>query len=322
MILNIADLHLTSDPMDEYRWDFLPWLKNVIWERKITRLNILGDLTEKKDRHSSELVNRLSSFLLDLADIVDINILQGNHDYVMELYPFFKFLSRHPKIRYINKKVLEEGRTLYVPWSESHIENMTVNKVYTHSNFIGVKYANGVESTEGILQSLYPNATIISGHIHVPQIVDKLIMVGSPYPIDFGDDFTGRALLEKGDGYYEDIRYPSIRKIKIIVDPEEPKLVATPNSGDQIKIEVILSPSRFKDWTTIKNTVKAHYESLGVVIRSITLIPKMEKPSLEEIKKEKNDKDLISDYGLKHGIPMEWVVKGRELADETTKIST
>lgn len=318
-ILNIADLHLTSDPMDFYRWEFFSWLQTFVQSKKISTLNILGDLTEKKDRHSSELVNQLISHLIRLSEITNINVLLGNHDFISEGYPFFKFLNKIKNIRFITtfvheKSVFKEHDIYYIPWGIPHVGDASVKKVYTHSNFVGVRFANGFPSEEGISTDMYPKATIISGHIHVPQTLNNLVMVGSPYPIDFGDDFQGRVLMEHDDGRIESFAYPSIRKLKWIIDTEVAVLREKLNPGDQLKLEILVAPDKFKEWPELKERIKIFYEEEGVIVRSITLIPKSIQPSLKAIKKESSHKDLIFDYGKKHNVPIEWILKGVELS--------
>ena len=57
--LLVSDLHLTDNPRDEYRWGIFGQIDSVIQTYQPSCLVILGDLTDKKDNHSSELVNRL-----------------------------------------------------------------------------------------------------------------------------------------------------------------------------------------------------------------------------------------------------------------------
>ena len=64
-----ADWHLTDKPLDEYRWDFIPWLGKQLKDKKIDVLYILGDLTEKKDKHNAIFLNRI---------LCSINFLKRN----------------------------------------------------------------------------------------------------------------------------------------------------------------------------------------------------------------------------------------------------
>jgi DNA repair exonuclease SbcCD nuclease subunit len=316
-ILNTADWHLTSDPFDDYRWEFLPWLKDLVKAKPPERINILGDLTEKKDRHSSDLVNRLTEFLLDLSSIVPIYILQGNHDFVSEDFPFFRFLSKHPRIKYIDTPYFDKKLSAYyIPWGKTTIRGC--NRIYTHTSVIGALYANGVKSEEGIkIEDFKEFHHIISGHIHVPQQINNLYMIGSPYPIDFGDTFKGRVLLEDDIGNVIPIEHPSIKKIKEVLDVDDPKLVRKLSPGDQIKLEIHVPPDKFKDWPSIKKTAKDFYEEQKVIVRSITLVPKIVESSLTEIKTVQRPKDMIFEYCRKHGVPATWVQKGMELIHET-----
>ena len=59
MILVIGDLHLTDQPKDAYRFGIFKWIKKQIEKHQPEYTVILGDLTDKKDKHSAGLVNRI-----------------------------------------------------------------------------------------------------------------------------------------------------------------------------------------------------------------------------------------------------------------------
>ena len=65
-ILLLADLHLTTTSRDEYRWKLFPWLYEAIIKNTVKYLFILGDLTESKNYHSAQLVNRIVDELCKL----------------------------------------------------------------------------------------------------------------------------------------------------------------------------------------------------------------------------------------------------------------
>ena len=67
------------------------WLVKQQQKHKVDATFILGDLTDRKDNHSSALVNRVIDELLKLKP--PVYILRGNHDGIDPNNPFFRFLQ-------------------------------------------------------------------------------------------------------------------------------------------------------------------------------------------------------------------------------------
>ena len=94
--LVISDLHLTDNNLDSYRWKIFDVLVELCNKYNVKELIILGDITEKKNDHSSELVNKILDnfyYLCQKTKLCNLNILCGNHDYIDSNTPFFKFLQ-------------------------------------------------------------------------------------------------------------------------------------------------------------------------------------------------------------------------------------
>ena len=94
-----SDLHLTDRARDEYRWELFPWLIELVEETGSDEVLILGDLTDAKNNHSAELVNRMVKELTNLP--AHVYVLKGNHDYVDPDQPFFGFLNEIPGVRFV-----------------------------------------------------------------------------------------------------------------------------------------------------------------------------------------------------------------------------
>jgi len=90
-----SDLHLASGESASYRFDFFPWLAKTCKEERVRSVLILGDLTDAKDHHSAELVNRVVA-AVDSIPCDDVKILAGNHDWLRQGHEFFRFLNRRP----------------------------------------------------------------------------------------------------------------------------------------------------------------------------------------------------------------------------------
>ena len=94
MFLLTSDIHHTSRAADAYRWDLWPWAREQITKNRLKALFILGDLTDNKDAHPAELVNRLVDEIQQTAKLCPIYILKGNHDFIDPTTPFFKFIRQ------------------------------------------------------------------------------------------------------------------------------------------------------------------------------------------------------------------------------------
>ena len=77
-----ADLHLTDNDTEFYRWDIFGVLEEEAVKNNVAIIGILGDAFDRKDRHTAKLVNKLIAALLNLRSKTQamIVLLAGNHD--------------------------------------------------------------------------------------------------------------------------------------------------------------------------------------------------------------------------------------------------
>ncbi|RPI87194.1 MAG: hypothetical protein EHM40_23155, partial [Chloroflexi bacterium] len=75
-----SDLHLTDRPRDAHRFGLFKWLAKKQRKHGVKATFILGDITDKKDNHSSALVNRVVNELTQLEP--PVYVLKGNHDFI------------------------------------------------------------------------------------------------------------------------------------------------------------------------------------------------------------------------------------------------
>jgi len=205
-----SDLHLTDKPEDEYRFDFIKYLTNMIIKRKIDYLFILGDLTDEKDRHSAKLTNRIVSNFFCIADNCNIVILKGNHDYYTPEWPFFYFLQEHENIDFISNspihiKIDENTNCLALPHTRTpetdwkDLDTSKADYVFLHQTIEGSQSSNGFKLNGlslNFLKTKYHNGQKwFSGDVHVPQKRGFVEYVGSPYHVHFGDNFKARHIL-------------------------------------------------------------------------------------------------------------------------------
>lgn len=302
--LIISDLHLSDNPLEEYRFYVFDWLEELKEQYDIENIFLLGDITEKKDHHSAKLVNMVAEELNALAsNIYRLWILRGNHDGVDPSWPFFKFLQTNNRIMYITEPTYAGSDYLFLPhskdpaneWPDFIREYIEDTKfIFMHQTVKGAKSSNGF-LLEGLDPNIFSkfNGLCFSGDIHTPQEVGSVIYVGSPYPVNFGDDFTGGAILLDGNKW-ERIEYESIKRVMLDLDytPEVVNPLFEVDEGDQFKIRMKVNRSdsnSFNDWK--KDTIEYVKLNGGIVV-SIELKLAEEKLRLLAKRKFKNTDPL------------------------------
>ncbi len=294
--LLITDLHLTANPRDEYRWALFDWLLPALVKNNVKTLFILGDLTEAKDNHNAKLVNRIVNQLLRLyrqGGLFKIYILRGNHDGIDPDCPYFAFLGHYPWLEYISTPYMftHNGQeVLMLPhtndpamkWKDCDLHQ--ADMILMHVTVNGSIGENGT-ALSGINPDFFKlarKAKIYSGDIHVPQTIGRVEYVGAPYPIRFGDQFQGRAVL-LGGKEPKDLWVPSIQRVMVDIDAEYNMTLKPPKGlreGDQAHVRIHLHPHEFGQWETIKKDIQeissaARTQLCGVELVSIKPTTKM-----------------------------------------------
>jgi hypothetical protein len=289
-----ADLHLSDNPRDAYRLDWLARLPAVLEEHDATRLLILGDLTENKDRHSARLVNDIVDHVAALSELVDVVVLKGNHDYVNEEVPFYRFLDHIPRVRWINEptdiKLRGLGRCLFVPHTGDH-EYWSGERIrgphdwyFCHQTFEGADVGHGHRMTGTPRDIFLRGARVISGDVHVPQKLGPITYVGAPYAVDFGDEYDPRVLLlDENEMTSLPCTGPQKRLVKVGgADPvaaltlgdDHPlgallwKLVP----GDVVKVRVDLPEGAIVSRTQVRAAVREWGDATGVIVHTVQIV--------------------------------------------------
>lgn len=202
-LLLTGDLHLTDRLEDSHRWEVFERIREVCKQEEVYSCVILGDLTDRKDCHPANLVHRIIDELS--TEFPPTSILKGNHDYIDEGAPFFKFLGSfgwaHRRsvgcfstmmlvnpVQYESMLFLPHTRSPEKVW-KNYIGKKPASLLLTHITLHGCQAANGM-FLEGIPASLIPDADIVfSGDIHLPQTMryrdTDFVYVGSPYHTRF-----------------------------------------------------------------------------------------------------------------------------------------
>lgn len=293
--LCVSDLHLTANPRDKYRWEIFPWLVDTCAYYRVKTLLVLGDLTDAKDYHSAELVNKVTEAFHLFRDsqrdssVEKIYVLMGNHDYLKTGVPFFNFLNYLPHVEFITKptvRVSEYSTAVMLPHTKTPMKDWRqvnfrgADLVFMHQTVSGSIASNGMElggeldnQLKGSMQNLPQSATIYSGDIHRPQCIGDVTYVGSPYPVHFGDTeiIPYRALLLDADLKPKSLYPPSIHRLSVRGSLAEVKGWRL-RKGDQVKIKIRLGSSERERWEGVRREVAQFFADQGVEVLSLELL--------------------------------------------------
>ncbi len=307
MYLLIGDPHLTDRPRDAYRFGLFDWIRKQQAKYKPKHTIILGDLCDRKDKHSALLVNRVVDELRQLHDTL---VLMGNHDYIDPNNPFFGFLNHLENVRFITKPLACDGMALL-----PHIRDEKQFKaacaafehrpdiVVLHNTFEGAIAESGAHlagfSTTPVV-ALRARLGAFAGDVHRPQRAGPITYVGVPYTVRFGDDFDPRCLLVRSDGTTKDLHYGCPRKWALtITGPADLLSNDSLYDGDQVKISVRLTREEMPEWRTIRRAVleacdKLRLEVFGVDLKVAT--PAAKKAVRIDKTSRKTDSEIITEY--------------------------
>lgn len=306
-ILITSDLHLTDRPQDAYRFDIFPWLLHQAGVTDADTIAILGDLTDRKDNHSGWLINRVIAAVTSLASRGHtVVILMGNHDYADPQYPTFQFLGdlKTGHITYVQQPDVLHGpgtNIVAIPHGPNPVETFTelatdtegADLVLLHHTFDRAVASNGV-ALPGLSQDslkLGAGTKCVSGDIHVPQKLGRVIYCGSPYHVHFGDSFTPRVLLYD-NGKITSTRYQTLSRHRLDVTSAAQIAKQNVKAGDQVKVSLHLRRAEFVDWAMHRQHVIDVCKQLRLELFEIRLV-ELETGSVRE--KGAGDDDPATD---------------------------
>lgn len=328
-----ADLHLSANPRDEYRFLFIEkTLPKMLEEEGAELLLILGDLTEHKAGHEAELVNRIAAAFHRLAGICPIIFLNGNHDWLSNAdNPYFEFLGRIERISWVKvptplsrvrnvpEAVARAIKGLLLPHSANperdwaDLDFSRYDYVFAHQSFAGAVSESG-HQLSGVSMSWFPRRVkVIAGDIHRPQESGQLTYVGSPYCVDFGDDIEPRVLL-LSEGALESIPVPGPQKrlLEVKSGKDFEKLKGF-SKGDIIKIRVAID--NYSEWPSLQQDLADWADAKGVILHQAQPIiqnPLSAKVSLDK-KAQQNDDQLLEEYAKKRQLADGYLSAGLKL---------
>lgn len=277
-----SDLHLVASSSTEYRWGLFPWLAEQCRLEKVKTLLILGDLTDAKDNHSAELVNRIVRSINSLP-VEDIRILAGNHDWLKAGQEFFRFLNVLPNVEFITKPTEDNELTgplcYFLPYSKNPVKDWAgmdfshYDYLFMHQTVSGAVSSNGQKMEGEVLPAL--NASkVYSGDIHVPQVIGAVEYVGSPYHVHMGDAFKPRCVLIEKSRNAVDLHFETISRVTVSVSGIKELRRQNFRSGDQVKLRIELDEADKHQWSRLKREAQEELRAQGVIDQGIELVVK------------------------------------------------
>jgi len=338
-IIVSSDWHLSDNTLDAYR---LKTVKTVfpklVKKHGVELLLMLGDLTEAKDGHKAGLVNDVVGVFYALAQLCPVVIAQGNHDWLSGPdNPYFGFLSRIEGLFWVNRPTpLGEldlpsckaalgalGPAILLPhtadaerdWAD--VEFGQYDWAFAHQTFAGAVGDSGIK-LGGVPLSFFPkHLRIISGDVHRPQKVGQLIYVGSPFSVDFGDDFDPRVLLIEGTKLSSiPVPGPQKRLVEVNSLAELKQHQTDLEPGDLLKVRVKLKAGEKAAWGETSAAVRAWGEKNGYHIHLVQpVMPSKATGSMITAKgiAVKTDEELLREYSSARALDKKTLKAGVQL---------
>jgi len=211
---------------------YIPYLKKNVKKGDI--LFILGDWFDNRQLLDIYVMNSSIDIVLDLAEILPIYFITGNHD-IYKKYDTdvnsivaFKYI---PNVFVYEKPIIvtnKETKILLLPWigngetEENYVRANKFDYIFAHADMNGFKYDNGreIKNTSANFTKFRSIKKLFSGHIHKRQEQGNFIYIGSPY-------HTKRSDIGNGKGIY-------------LFKPSENSFEFTPNEFSPIFQRVLL----------------------------------------------------------------------------------
>jgi DNA repair exonuclease SbcCD nuclease subunit len=209
----ISDTHLgvrsnSREWMDNieswFRNHFIPILKDHYRAGDV--IVHCGDVFDSRQAINLYVMNKGISIFEDLAEIMPVYMLIGNHDIFMKSsndINSLKVFKNNPNITVFEQpeKIQIGNRTaLIMPWRDGHEEEAKVlndpanfaDLVFCHTDIRGFTFNKMQKIDEGNDVDTFKNfQKVYSGHIHWAQQFKNVRMLGSPYQLtrsDSGND--------------------------------------------------------------------------------------------------------------------------------------
>ena len=232
-IFLISDLHFgvranslewLQNQLDFFYKVYIPFLKENVKQGDI--LFILGDWFDNRQLLDINVMNKSIDTIFDLADILPVYFLTGNHDIYkkndtdVNSLAAFRFI---PNVKIYEKPVLitnGKNKILVIPWIGNSEKEELVAKanpadyIFAHADISGLHYDNGRQILKGArLRGIKGVKKLFSGHVHKRQEHKDAMYIGSPYS-------TKRSDIGNKKGFY--VFDPQNNKTEFITNKTSP----------------------------------------------------------------------------------------------------
>jgi hypothetical protein len=277
-MLLTADWHLDDKPENEYRWVVFDQLLDVSEKTSDRHVVILGDLCDRKDKHSAQLVNRLmQEFEQLLLAGLRIDILMGNHDAPVSGVPFWECLNYiADRLRFYTKPNIQGG-IAYLPFTPDPTEAWkgidwsALKLAFIHQPIKGAD-AGGHILEDGSPMPIFPRTLrVYAGDIHYPQKIGRIEYVGAPHRVRFGDNHRCRFVrvnaLDPGQANEVTLYGPlkAVAAVSSFDDLHDYQLT----QGDMVRVRMTIPADRIEGWPAEQERIKAWAAKEGIVLAGI-----------------------------------------------------
>jgi DNA repair exonuclease SbcCD nuclease subunit len=169
------------------------WVLKSVQSHNCQRVVFLGDCF--RDRmHTGKDKDRVWSLFRDIAKVVDVVVIAGNHDYYDKgcEESGLVVLRGMSGVQVVDSEVYREKvggvDVVYVPWKWCVRREGDVRGDVVFGHF-ELREAVVWEGREQVgLEDFSDAKLVISGHLHMRKVVGKAVYVGVPFQRGFGDD--------------------------------------------------------------------------------------------------------------------------------------
>ena len=323
-LLVIGDLHLTDKARDAYRFGIFDWIKKQEQEYA-PKIIFMGDITDKKDKHTSALVNRIVHEFDGLQ--CGFYILMGNHDYIDPQTPFFKFLGA----RLIHEPTQinwNQKRMLFIPHIRKESDfaaacndfrGASLDYVFCHQTFEGAIAETGTRLSgfrHAHIDQLQPRLGVYAGDVHRPQRAANAVYVGAPYHVRFGDNFDPRCLLIDDAGHAKNLYFETVRKWSLTIRSADEILDNKQLfKGDQVVLTIELAREEAVEWKAHKQQVLDAANKKGLEVFGVDI--KVNTGTVKKVKvadlKSRMPADVLAAYCKTENLPSQTKKAGEGL---------
>jgi hypothetical protein len=329
MIL-LADLHLTDVAAEEYRWRVFDFLLKFMEKTGDYRVFILGDLADRKDKHSGQFVNRiLENLWRILSTGATIDIIMGNHDAPMTGVPYWNSLNYISKrLSFVIRPKLTADGILLLPYTpDPHGDwrkavTWMPRGIFMHQPVNNAVLESGLKYQNAPLMPHLPDVPIWSGDIHTPQEVGKFKYVGAPHPIKFGDAYPTRFIQLQNDTLklYRECNVRTIARRTLNVTSAASLRTLVLRSGDQVKVRYSIQPERLHMWPAEKADIALWAKENGLVLHSIEPVVVLGDRAPNKQASITNDPNkLLADFAEREGLTEEILKTGQRILRQASR---